>query len=378
MSVVETSPEDPEEEEYDPEALEPFEAWWRDLQPWLKDCGYMLRPRYRVDWIPSWRGTNKFWAQCEDGRAYTDGSVLDAVRISDGKLVGLKQVDTVLHPFEVGIHKFLTSEALASDLDNHCVPLYEVLQVPSEPNTVILVMPYLRRFGSPRIETFGEAVDFFRQAFKGMQFIHQHGVAHRDGHGGNLMYDGAAMFPEGYHPHPLYNNRKSNFKGRAKRYTRTQVPPRYYWIDFGISNQYDPSSMVNPTEERIWGGDRSVPEYVDYKGPCNPFPIDVYYVGNLIKTNFIDVKFGFSFMTPLISDMVHEDPAKRPTMAQVVIRFDEIQRSLSQWKLWSRIVDREESRILGIYRTALHAVQAAQYLLTRKPAVPAPVSPRTL
>jgi serine/threonine protein kinase len=230
---------------------------------------------------------------------------LDAVRISDGKLVGLKKVDTALHPFEVEIHKLLTSEPLASDPDNHCVPLYEVLQVPSEKNTVILVMPYLRRYESPRMETIGEAVDFFRQAFKGMQFIHRHGVAHRlfvsfpnsikiltpsrDGHSGNLMYDGASLYPDGHHPHPLYNNRKPDFTGQAKHFTRTQVPPKYYWIDFGISNKYDLSSTATPSEDRIWGGDRTVPEYVDYKGPCNPFPIDVYYVGNLIKTNFVDV-----------------------------------------------------------------------------------------
>jgi len=350
--------------------LEPFEAWWRDRQTWLKDCGYMLRPRYRVDWIPSWRGTDKYWAQCEDGRVYTNGSVLDAVRISDGKLVGLKQVDTALHPFEVGIHKFLTSEELASDPDNHCVPLYEVLQVPSTSNTVILVMPYLRRHGSPRIETFGEAVDFFRQAFKGMQFMHRHGVAHRDGHDGNLMYDGTPLYPDGFHPHPIYNHRKPDFTGRARHYTRTQVPIKYYWIDFGISNQYDPASTTTPAEDRIFGGDRTVPEYLDYKGPCNPFPIDVYYVGNLVKTNFIDTKIGFSFMMPLISDMIHEDPTKRPTMDQVVARFDEISHSLTQWKLRSRVINKKDSIVAGFYRAVVHVIHTAHYVLTRKPAVP--------
>jgi len=330
----------------------------------------MLRPRYRTDWVPSWRGTDKVWIQCEDGRMYTHGSVLDAVRISDGKLVGLKRVDTLLHPSEVEIHKFLTSEALASDPDNHCVPLYEVLQVPSQADTVIIVMPYLRRYNSPRMETFGEAVDFFRQAFKGMQFMHRHGVAHRDGHGGNLMYDGAPLYPEGHHPHPLYNHRKPDFTGRAKHYTRTQVSPKYYWIDFGISNRYDPDSTTPPSEERIWGGDETIPEYLNYKGPCNPFPIDIYYVGNPIKTNFIDTKNGFSFMMPLISDMVQEDPEKRPTIDQVVARFDDILRSLTQWKLRSRVVGKKDSNIVGIYRAAVHAFHVAQYLLTRKPAVP--------
>jgi len=370
MSTVGTPPEDSGGGKFNPEVLKGFEAWWRDQQLWLKDRGYMLRPRYRADWVPSWKGTRKVWIQCEDSRMFTTGSVLDAVRISDGKLVGLKKVDMALHPSEVEIHKFLTFEPLASDPDNHCVPLYEVLQVPSEPKTVILVMPYLRRYDSPRMETIGEAVDFFRQAFKGMQFMHRNSVAHRDGHAGNLMYDGSPLFPNGHHPHPLYNSRKPDFTGQAKHFTRTQAPPKYYWIDFGISNQYDPSSTAVPSEDRIWGGDRTVPEYVDYKGPCNPFPIDVYYVGNLIKTDFIDQKYGFSFMTPLISDMVHEDPAKRPTMDQVVTRFDEILRSLSQWKLRSRVIGKNDSNIAGFYRATVHAFHATQYILTRQPAVP--------
>lgn len=31
------------------------EVWWRDHQEWLVERGYMLRPRYRPGWIPSWK-----------------------------------------------------------------------------------------------------------------------------------------------------------------------------------------------------------------------------------------------------------------------------------------------------------------------------------
>jgi hypothetical protein len=30
------------------------EYFWRHHQPWLAQRGYMLRPRYRPDWQPSW------------------------------------------------------------------------------------------------------------------------------------------------------------------------------------------------------------------------------------------------------------------------------------------------------------------------------------
>lgn len=44
------------------------ELWWSHHYHWLKDSGYLLRPRYAPDWIPSWQGTKKNWALCEDSR----------------------------------------------------------------------------------------------------------------------------------------------------------------------------------------------------------------------------------------------------------------------------------------------------------------------
>jgi hypothetical protein len=35
------------------------EIWWRDHQEWLDGRGYMLRPRYRPGWTPSWIITKK-------------------------------------------------------------------------------------------------------------------------------------------------------------------------------------------------------------------------------------------------------------------------------------------------------------------------------
>src|ERR1700733_3381150 len=100
------------------------------------------------------------------------------------------------------------------------------------------------------------------------------------------MFDAAPMYPEGFYPHFSYQDKRPDFKGRARYYARTQRPPKYYWIDFGISTQYD-SVSSRFLEHRIWGGDRSVPEFQDNEGPHDPFPTDVYYIGNLIKLYFI-------------------------------------------------------------------------------------------
>lgn len=40
--------------EADEPELTDAECWWRDHQNWLAERGYMLRPRYRPGWVPSW------------------------------------------------------------------------------------------------------------------------------------------------------------------------------------------------------------------------------------------------------------------------------------------------------------------------------------
>jgi hypothetical protein len=49
------------------ESLNSLEVFWRDHFTWFREQGYQLRPRYAPDWIPSWKGTNKFLMECEDG-----------------------------------------------------------------------------------------------------------------------------------------------------------------------------------------------------------------------------------------------------------------------------------------------------------------------
>ena len=51
-----------------PGQLGELETWWAERQIALERAGYMLRPRYRPDWEPSWTGTDKFYLDCEDGQ----------------------------------------------------------------------------------------------------------------------------------------------------------------------------------------------------------------------------------------------------------------------------------------------------------------------
>jgi hypothetical protein len=55
----------------EPGDLAEHEAWWAERQEALEAAGYMLRPRYRPGWIPSWRGTDKSFLDTEDGLGIT-------------------------------------------------------------------------------------------------------------------------------------------------------------------------------------------------------------------------------------------------------------------------------------------------------------------
>jgi hypothetical protein len=102
------------------------------------------------------------------------------------------------------------------------------------------------------------------------------------------MMDASDMYPDSFHPVALGKTR--DFNGTAKYHTRTQKPPKYYFVDFGISGKYDPANGP-PLDEPIIGGDKSVPEFQGNKAleRSDPFPTDVYYIGNLVRRDFLVV-----------------------------------------------------------------------------------------
>ncbi|TFK47138.1 hypothetical protein OE88DRAFT_1714631 [Heliocybe sulcata] len=325
---------------YDPSNILDHEEFWCDHQGWLKEHGYMLRPRFRPGWVPSWKGTDKSPIHCEDSEVLWYDQLMDATRISDGTLVALKRVHEADHPHEVEISEFLLSDTLASDPHNHTVPIYEVLRVPDAEGTVLIVMPLLREYDFPRFDTVGEVIAFIRQILEGMEFMHRHLIAHRDANARNIMLDGKAMYPKSWHPAaPEF---RPDFGGPAEHFTRTQR------------------------------GDKTAPEYNNPSGEANPFPTDIYHIGNMLREDFLQDKIGFDFLSPLIADMVQDDPGKRPAIDEVIARFEQIVKHLSSWKLRSRVIHRDDHPLIGIYRFITHWARRTCFLAMRVRPIPMP------
>ncbi|KAJ6502065.1 kinase-like domain-containing protein [Mycena sanguinolenta] len=352
--------------------LDEGELFWYNHREWLKDSGYLLRPRYQDGWAPPWTRRIDALAH-EESQSWIHPAVMDATVIADGSFVIMKYLE--LPSQELDISLWFSAEPQRSDAANHCVPIFRVLSDPKEPGWAIIVMPLLRRYDKPRFDTIGEAVEFFKQIFEGVQFMHKHNVAHRDCCSPNLMMDGAALYREPFHP--IRQDRKRDFSGKIRAsLTRTQHPVKYYLTDFGLSRRYKPEERP-PLELPIRGADKTAPEMM-VNDPCDPFPTDVYYLGNLIKTEFLEgdehtsQKLGFEFMRPLVTEMTVRDPAQRPDMDEVVRRFGEIVRGLSSWKLRSRVVKRNSSSFFGLYYSIPHWLRRISFIVRRVPPIPVP------
>jgi len=294
---------------------------------------------------------------------------MDAVRTRDNLPVMLKRVFTDEGPHELSITRRFSSPELAHDHRNHCVPLLEVIELPMEgsgDSHEVMVFPLLRPFNRPRFQTFGEFVSFFSQICEGLQFMHERNVAHRDCTANNIMFDPSGMYPEEFHPVKI--DKKRNFKGKATAYTRTQRPPRYILIDFGLSRQYTTREAMDLP---LRGGDKTAPEH-QLKTLSNPFHTDIYYIGNLVREHFLKRYRGFWFMEDLVNAMTSPNPADRPRIEAVILHFTEIRKSLSQIKLWSALTLKMSPWIVRVTQERRQNVRTIQYIISQKAAIPNP------
>lgn len=245
---------------------------------------------------------------------------MDATR-ADGTLVMLKAVQCKNSPDEIPVGTLLSSKRLASPR-NHCIPYLEVIDPPEGSDDAFIVLPLLVNRTRLPLETIGEAVEFFRQLFEVgvvlkvsrirsvMPFLrvwssctntillmsqnsknmHKYKLTYifRDCKFNNIMVDAHHLYNAP--PHPFARHMRRDFTGEASLVASpTTKPVMYYLIDFDLSKEYPPGAtrLENPP----WGGDHTVPEHLlPDAQPCDPFPVDVYCLGNCIKQEYIDVR----------------------------------------------------------------------------------------
>ncbi|KAF9073655.1 kinase-like domain-containing protein [Rhodocollybia butyracea] len=344
-----------------------MEVWWAG--EWLKERGYLLRPRYRSGWKPSWRIGKDFYLNYEDGLA-GHGIVMDAIRISDSLMVAMKRVSlsSVRQAGEEKVATLFSNDQHSTNPLNHYIRVLEVLSVPDNINEKIIVMIFMRGVMDPSFNTIGEVLQFFKEMIEGLQYMHRNNVAHRDCSINNMAMDAKSMYTRIYHP--IEQKKRFDWSGGALHHSRTRCPPKYYLFDFGFSRLYD-SSQPPPLEPAIKSGGYFTPE-AEEDALCDPFAADVYLLGNMMCFFGCPGIHGLKFLAELVDDMMADDPAKRPTMDEVASRFSVIVQKQPWWKLRTRAVKKDEIIFLKPFRTLHHILWTFSMMLMLKPAIPCP------
>ncbi|KAJ2998331.1 hypothetical protein NUW54_g7042 [Trametes sanguinea] len=308
--------------------LLPDELLWHRRQHFLQEHGYLLRPRYRKGWKPSWEGTNIAPAFCEDSIVTSRPQVIDATRTEDNALVSIKTVsrkDQELH-----VAQFLSSFKKTDK--NHCVEVLDVLTDPLDTERALMVMPYLRPYNNPEFVTVGDVMDFVHQMLEGLAFMHDHRVAHRDIAPPNVMMDAKALYPSGHHPVKMDYTPDAVYD--AIPLSRAEHPVRYYYVDFGISVHFPENSSTMVVGNV--GRDDEVPE-LSSTVPYDAFKADIYALGNLFDKELERRYHRLEFLRPLIDSMKQRQPELRLPAADLVVLYDQILTTLSKnaprWRL---------------------------------------------
>ncbi|KAJ7496184.1 hypothetical protein B0H11DRAFT_1715914 [Mycena galericulata] len=277
---------------------------------------------------------------------------MDAVG-PNGQRVLLKAISPSVHPHEIAIGRLLSAPPHSKNSKNHSISFLEVLDDPYDVDTQLIVMHLCIPFDEPSFDTVGEVLDFIKQIFEGIHYMHENYIAHRDCNFTNVVQE-PTVFPDGNF-HPAAHWMDSAHEHWARPITRTECWPRYCIIDFGLSRQYDPSHGP-PLEGIIVGGDKSPPEHRIESLVCNPFPADIYFLGNiltgLVRPSWLPGGVSqvrstlscdsiikqlqapphrpLSFLLPLIDQMMQKDPGLRPTIGEVIAQFTALRERLTK------------------------------------------------
>ena len=153
--------------------------------------------------------------------------------------------------------------------------------------------------------------------------------------------NGDAMYPEGFHPIRI---RRTPDRLRTAEYTsRTIAGVKYYFVDFGLScylQDATPPRLVTGS----YGRDQDPPELSDTV-PYDPFKLDIFIIGNMLRREFCQVGVFWSnrsefllkaeqvfsnleFLRPLIQEMIDPDPTNRPSAVEAFALWKGIRDSI--------------------------------------------------
>ena len=122
-------------------------------------------------------------------------------------------------------------------------------------------------------------------------FINQRPFHFRDLGTENIMMSGEQLYPRGHHPARSQCDITGHFRAEfiRRRDVASSQPVKYYFIDFEAAAKYD-ESVLSPRMSYYYGQgqDDELPE-LGFSDPYDPFPVDVFTLGNVYKKRLVKV-----------------------------------------------------------------------------------------
>ncbi|TFY83436.1 hypothetical protein EWM64_g581 [Hericium alpestre] len=193
---------------------------------------------------------------------------MDAIHVACGRRVCLKRIASPAEQStELQITQFFSSEQRCKDPRNHAVPLLDVLRAP---NHCFLVDQTLEGLS------------------KGLAYLHEVGIAHRDCAISNMVMDADKMFPHSFHPDFLTKDMRAR-RLRGVRSRTHMGGVKYYFIDFGESMKFDSTENVRID---VWSkASIHAPETLDDdRPPYDPFKVDIWAAGTTYANVLVKVR----------------------------------------------------------------------------------------
>ncbi|KAK7684504.1 hypothetical protein QCA50_012451 [Cerrena zonata] len=303
---------------------------WYILGPWLESHGYylysskhdlsnltvqekrrMALSKKPVEYPIAHVGDKSF-----EARRFSHMFNIHPAVTKDHQDVLIKPIFTEEDDSEVVILRYLMSERCRSDPLNMTMVTFDVLTI--DRRLSLAVMP---RWGSHFIMldgfgTLGTALEFVHCMLKGLTFLHNNLIAHRDIHPGNVLVN-------------FYDSR-ANFRKSCQSFFATGQA-KFVIIDFGLSVIFppdsDPLSRVCPA----WESDCGSPEYhppdvIDRQSETmyDPFAFDVACMGGMLCDAVGYLTPFFPSFAPLFDRMVTPDIPSRLTASQALDEFSRI------------------------------------------------------
>ena len=247
---------------------------------------------------------------------------MDATDKSSGGMVYIKEIETDSE--EHRIAEVLKQAGWNADPRNHCVQVLNILRDPLDPGMMYMVMPFLRPMDNPPFQHVSEIMDFADQILEvgsscllpskcpsdletktpGIGIFAREGnsssvrILHpffaleftylrfdRDCVPANIMMDGNAMYPNGFHPIKIHCT--PDALDLAEHTSRSVSGAKYYFVDFGLSS-YFPDTTSSKLVTGTDGRDQDPPELSDTDA-YDPFKLDIFIIGNMLKRDFCEV-----------------------------------------------------------------------------------------